>query len=85
MPSAENDKSPIPDFNHAQLPIADTDTSTVSRRISTRDHMLPNTASNNAPKDFEGAAPKIGGALALRNKNVTKKVNYDAFSEKLGV
>ena len=37
------------------------------------------------PKEFEGAAPKIGGVLALRNENVTKKVNYDAFCEKLGV
>ena len=36
-------------------------------------------------RDFEGATPKIGGVLALRSENVTKKVNYDAFCEKLGI
>ena len=35
-------------------------------------------------KDFDGATPKIGGVLALRSENVTKKLNYDMFCEKLG-
>ena len=34
-------------------------------------------------RDFEGATPKIGGILALRSENITKKVNYDVFCEKL--
>ena len=29
--------------------------------------------------------PKIGGILALRSENMTNKVNYDIFCEKLGV
>ena len=37
------------------------------------------------PKDFEGATPKIGGILALRSENMTNKVNYDIFCEKLGI
>lgn len=34
-------------------------------------------------KDFTGATPKTGGILALRSENVTKKINYDMFCEKL--
>ena len=34
-------------------------------------------------KDFVGATPKIGGILALRSENITKK-NYDMFCEKEG-
>ena len=84
-PSAESDQSLIADFNHTKSTRGDTDVSTESRRISTRASMFTSTASNNAPKDFGGAAPRIGGVLALRNENVTKKVNYDVFCEKLGV
>ena len=36
-------------------------------------------------RDFEGATPKIGGVLGLRSENVTNKVNYDSFCEKLGI
>ena len=36
-------------------------------------------------KDFEGSTPKIGGFLALCSKNITKKVNCDAFCEKLEI
>ena len=36
-------------------------------------------------KDFEGATPKIGGVLGLRSENVTRKITYDAFLEKLGI
>ena len=36
-------------------------------------------------RDFAGATPKIGGVLGLRSENVTKKVNYDSFCEKLGI
>ena len=35
-------------------------------------------------RDFVGDTPKIGGILGLRSENVTKKVNYDLFCEKLG-
>ena len=36
-------------------------------------------------RDFAGATPKIGGVLGLRSENVTKKVTYDSFCEKLGI
>ena len=36
-------------------------------------------------RDFEGATPKIGGVLGLCSENVTKKINYDSFCEKLGI
>ena len=54
-------------------------------RNPTRTPMRPNTASTNTPRDFEGAMPKIGDILALRSENMTNKVNYDIFCEKLGV
>ena len=38
---------------------------------------------SSTPRDFEGATPRIGGILALRSENMTKKVNYDQFCEKL--
>ena len=82
-PSAENDQSLIVGVNHTQSPGADTDVTTESRRISTRAPRCTNNAFNNTPKEFEGATLKICSILALRNENVTKKVNYDAFCEKL--
>ena len=54
-------------------------------RNPTRTPRRPNTASTNTPRDFKGAMPKIGGILALRSENMTNKVNYDIFCEKLGV
>ena len=44
-----------------------------------------NTAQTTTPRDFGGATPKIGGILALRSENMTHKVNYDIFCEKLGI
>ena len=35
-------------------------------------------------RDCVGDTPKLGGILGLRSENVTKKVNYDLFCEKLG-
>ena len=32
----------------------------------------------------EGDAPKLGGILWLHSENVTVKINYDLFFEKLG-
>ena len=39
---------------------------------------------NSTPKDFVGDTPKLGGILGLRSENVTKKITYDLFCEKLG-
>ena len=36
-------------------------------------------------KDFKGATLEIGGILGLRNKNVSKKLNFDTFCSKLGI
>ena len=43
----------------------------------------PNNTVSSVQKDFEGATPSIGGILALRSENVTMKVNFDKFCEKL--
>ena len=40
---------------------------------------------SSSTRDFEGATPKIGGVLGLRSENITKKITYDAFLEKLGI
>ena len=45
----------------------------------------PSTQQSSTSRDFEGATPKIGGILGLRSENVSKKVNYDAFCEKLAI
>ena len=71
--------------NSAQMTRVGTDTPSASRRNPTRTPRRPNTVSTNTPRDFEGVTPKIGGILALRSENMTKKVNYDIFCEKLGV
>ena len=78
-PFAESYQSPVVHVNYAQSPGADTDTSTESSRISTWAPRRTNAESNNTPKVFEGATLRIGGVLAIRNENVTKKVNYDVF------
>ena len=59
--------------------------STTNNRASALriDHRHNGTHSSTS-KDVEGATPKIRGALALHSKNVTKKVNYDAFCGILG-
>ena len=80
-----DDQSPIEGVNPTQSPGNENDTTPESRRFPTRAPRRPNTAFTTTPKDFEGATPKIGGVLALRNENVAKKVNYDAFCEKLGI
>ena len=63
----------------------ETDVRSGNRRNATRSHRRPNAALANTPKDFEGVTPKIGGILALRSENMTMKVNFDVFCEKLGV
>ena len=45
----------------------------------------PSTQQSSTSRDFEGATPKIGGILGFRSENVSKKVNYDAFCEKLAI
>ena len=40
---------------------------------------------SSTPRDYEGATPKIGGILTLRSENMTKKVSYDIFCEKLRI
>ena len=76
---------PVEGVDPAQSPGANSDTTSGSRRTPSRASRRTNTSFTNTPKDFEGATPKIGGILALRNENVAKKINYDVFCEKLGV
>ena len=40
---------------------------------------------NTSTRDFEGTTPKIGGVLGLRSENVTKKIAFDVFCEKVGI
>ena len=83
-PVTEVDQSPHGGVNPPQTLGVDTDTPS-GRRHPTRNHRRPNTTYTNTPRDFEGVTPKIGIILALRSENVTRKVNYDIFCEKLGV
>ena len=84
-PTSEVEQSPSEGFNPAQTLGGVTDTSSGSRRNPTRAPRRPNTTFTNTPRDFDGVTPKIGGVLALRSENMTKKVNYDIFCEKFGV
>ena len=59
--------------------VADADATTESRRIDTRASRHTSTVCNNTPRDFEGTTSNVGGVLALRSENVTKKVNCDVF------
>ena len=76
-PTPELEQSPSEGVNSAQTLGGETDTPSGSRRNPTRAPRRPNTAFNNTPRDFDGVTPKIGGILALRSENMTKKVNYD--------
>ena len=40
---------------------------------------------NTSTRDFEGATLMIDGVLGLRSKNVTKKIAFDVFCEKVGI
>ena len=83
-PATESEQTPSESVNTPPSG-AETDTHSGNRRNPTRGPRRPNTAFANTPKDFEGVTPKIGGILALRSENMTKKVNFDIFCEKLGI
>ena len=34
-------------------------------------------------RNYEGDTPEVGGILALKAENITKKLTFDAFREKL--
>ena len=53
-------------------------------RRPTRPNNRFGNVTGSTPRDFEGDTPKLGGILGLRSENVTKKINYDLFCEKLG-
>ena len=57
----------------------------VCTRNASRATRPTNIAQATTPKDFQGATPKIGGILALRSENMTNKVNYNSFCEKLKI
>ena len=40
-------------------------------------------ARGSSEKDFAGATPQIGGVLGLRSENVTRKIPFDVFLEKM--
>ena len=64
----------------------DSNTTTSTKR--TRRSRNQNRFGNIQPiknRDFERSTPKIGGFIALSSENITKKVNYDIFCEKLAI
>ena len=59
-----------------------------NRNVTTRTNRTPNrtgSVHSTTNHDFDGATPKLNAILALRHENVTKKVNYDRFLEKLAI
>ena len=79
------EQSPGLDVDSTPSSSGDTVTSPVSNRNQARFPRRQNASVMSTPKDFKGATPKIGGILDLRNENMTHKVNYDIFFEKLGI
>ena len=74
-PATESEQTPSESVNTPSSG-AERDAHLGNRRNSTRGPRRPNAAFANPPKDFEGVTPKIGGILALRSENMTKKVNF---------
>ena len=68
-------------------PVGAASTRSMNNPIVGRSHDRPrfNHSQSSTPRDFAGATPKIGGILALRSENMTSKVTYDKFCEKLKV
>ena len=84
VPATEYGQSPSEGAS-AATPGAYADAPSGNRRNANRTPRRTNNAYANTPRDFEGVTPQIGGVLGLRSENMTKKVNYDIFCEKLGV
>ena len=78
---AENSPARNPDTQNAQAPNANRNVTPRTNRPSNRTRSVQSTTN----RDFEGATPKLNAILALRNENLTKKVNYDHFLEKLAI
>ena len=57
--------------------------SLATRTRPTRRDKRPSTSILTTQKEFKGAAPDIGGVLALRSKNFILKANFDKFFERL--
>ena len=64
------------------------ETPAVNATSNRQPNRVVNRAGNvqsSTPRDYEGATPKIGGILGLRSENMTNKVSYDIFREKLSI
>ena len=87
LPTVVTPGSSGTDTHNVQAGLASTSNNTNGNSTSraTRQSTRNGTFQTSTNKDFGGAIPKLGGILALRNENVTKKVNYDRFLEKLGI
>lgn len=57
---------------------------TVHNANATR-HPRNDFRQSNSSRNFQGATPKIGGVLGLRSENVTEKVAFDVFCEKVSI
>ena len=79
-PAEENNKVPEDAQRRANQNRNDVNPNSTSRPTRPNNRSGPVSST---PRDFEGATPKIGGILTLHSENMTKKVNYDQFCEKL--
>ena len=83
----ENSPASNPDTQNAQAGLSTTP-SNANGNVTQRNSRPPNrtgTVQSTTNRDFEGATPKLNAILALRSENITKKVNYDRFLEKLAI
>ena len=84
---AENPAASHTDTQSAQTRLATTPSNANGNGTArtTRPSNRTGTVQSSTSRDFEGATPKLSAILALRSENITKKVNYDRFLEKLAI
>ena len=79
---AESPSSDISSNTHGETVTSQGNNSNSSRNTN-RNTNHPKYTQTTTPRDYEGATPKIGGVLALRSKNMTKKRTMTAFARNL--
>ena len=84
-PAAETEQTVSGDLNSTPMSGVDTNVPPTGPYRRTTRLNRPSGTNTVTPKDFVGTTPQIGGVLGLRSENVSKKLNYDNFCEKLGI
>ena len=70
--SAKSSSSGTPANTQGEIVTSQGNNSNSSRNMN-RNTKRPNYTQTTTLRDYEGATPKIGGVLALRSENMTKK------------